>query len=170
MTSQPQEKWTPGERDSVTPRVPFDLRPPFVVVLATALTTLLGACISNPGPRETARAEVSGPDGVPVRLITSTQFAISQNSTGTTPDSTAAQLFSADTTFREFPFEVSANIQETRRYLVRVSMAPETDSVAGTGPIDTSVQLFVDGERETEASGNLRESSVQVIFQSFTNQ
>lgn len=170
MTSQPYETWTPGERDSVTPRVPFDLRPPFVVVLAASLTTLLGACISDPGPRETARAEVSGPDGVPVRLITSTRFAFSQGSSGTTPDSTSAQLFAADTTFREMPFEVSANIRETRRYLVRVSMAPETDSVAGTGPIDTSVQLFVDGEKETQASGNLRENSVQVIFQSFTNQ
>jgi len=153
----------------VTPRVPFDLRPPFVA-LAVSLTTLLGACISDPGPRETARAEVSGPDGVPVRVITSTRFAFSQNTTGTTPDSTAVQFFAADTAFREFPFEVSANIEETRRYLVRVSMAPETDSVAGTGPIDTSVLLFVDGDEESEASGDLRESSVQVVFQSFTNQ
>lgn len=140
------------------------------MAVAAGLSMLLGACISDPGPRESARAEVSGPDGVPVRLITSTEFTVSQNSTGTPQDSTAAQLFSADTTFRELPFEVSADIGQTRRYLVRVSMAPETDSVAGSGSIDTSILLFVDGEEETQASGDLRESSVQVIFQSFTNQ
>lgn len=146
------------------------LSPYLPIGLAAGLSILLGACISDPGPRESARAEVSGPDGVPVRLITSTEFAVSQNTSGAPQDSTAAQLFSADTTFRELPFEVSADIQQTRRYLVRVSMAPETDSVAGSGTIETSVLLFVDGEEETEASGDIRENSVQVIFQSFTNQ
>lgn len=139
-------------------------------MVAAALTALLGACISGPGPRESARAEVSGPDGVPVRLITSTEFVYSRGSGGTSPDTSGADLFAADTSFRELPFEVSADISETRRYFVRVSMSPETDSVAGSGSIDTSIQLFVDGETETEASGDLRENSVQVIFQSFTNQ
>lgn len=154
----------------MTTRSPIRARssPGLVIVLATAVTTLLGGCISDPGPRESARAEVSGPDGVPVRLITSTEFAISQTSAGTTPDSTAVQLLSADTTVRELPFEVAADIRETRRYLVRVSMAPQTDSVAGSGPIDTSVLLFVDGDRKSEASADLRENSVQVVFQSFT--
>lgn len=153
----------------MTPRSPARLRPLLSIGLAAALTTLLGACISDPGPRESARAEVSGPDGVPVRLITSTEFTYSQNAPGT-PDSTSAQLFAADTSFREVPFEVSADIGQTRRYLVRISMAPRTDSVAGSGPIDTSILLFVDGDEETEASGDIRENSVQVIFQSFTNQ
>lgn len=148
---------------------PVRLRAPLSVV-ALVLAAALGACISDPGPRESARAEVSGPDGVPVRLITSTEFAVSQSTTGAPQDSTAVQLFAADTTFRELPFEVSADIERTRRYLVRVSMAPETDSVAGSGPIDTSILLFVDGEQETRASGDLRERSVQVLFQSFTNQ
>lgn len=154
----------------MTPRVPFDFRAPLSVVVAAALTTLLGACISGPGPRESARAEVSGPDGVPVRLITSTEFVYQQGSGGTSPDTAGAELFAADTSFRELPFEVSADISETRRYYVRVSMSPETDSVAGSGSIDTSIQLFVDGEKKTEASGNLRENSVRVIFQSFTTQ
>lgn len=149
-------------------RSQFRFRPSVAGALALALTTALGACISGPGPRERARAEVSGPDGLPVRLITSTEFVRLQT-TGETPDSLSVQLFSADTSVRELPFETSADISASRRFLVRVSMAPETDSVADPGSIDASILLFIDGDERSEASGDLRESSVQVIFQSFTN-
>lgn len=158
-----------SQRESVSLRTRPRLRLPFAAALALGLVTLLGACISGIDSRESARAEVSGPDGLPVRLITSTEFVQTQTQPGT-PDSLGVQIFSADTSFRDLPFEVSEDISATRRYLVRVSQAPETDSVADSGSIDASIVLYIDGERRSEATGDLRESSVQVLFQSFTNQ
>lgn len=135
-------------------------------LLATG-AALLAGCLS-PEERSRARAELSGPNGLPVRVVTSTRFDAATVRTGPgAPDTTGVALRSADTVVVELPGTVEQDISSTGRFLVEVTGTKETFEQAGSGPINVQMDVFIDGEQRANSSGDLRETFLRFIFQSF---
>lgn len=135
------------------------------LVLAVALAA--GACLGVE-TRGRATAEITGPEGTPVRVITSTRFTRTQASQGLGPDTAGidVRLLEADTSSQAIPASISRQLTDTQRIYVQVAL---TDSAAdaGGGPLQTEVQLTIDGEERARASGDLRETPLAVSFSSF---
>lgn len=138
------------------------------VALAVALA---GAACLGVSTRGRAQAEITGPDGTPVRVITSTRFREKQTSPGLGPDTAGVgvQLLAADTSRHTLPTSVSRQLTETQRIFVQVAL---TDSAAasGSGPVQAELRLKIDGDQRARAAGNLRETPLSVSFSSFVAQ
>lgn len=138
------------------------------LALAVALTA--GACLGVE-TRGRATAEITGPDGTPVRVITSTRFTRRQASPGMGPDTAGVnvRLLSADTSRQTIPADVSRQLTDTQRIYVQVAL---TDSAAasGSGPLQAEVKLTIDGEQRARAAGDLRDTPLAVSFTSFVAQ
>lgn len=143
-------------------------RPSLVVILAAAVAVATTAC-TDVSARSQARAEISGPDGTPVQVVTSTQFVQEQTSSSpTSPDtaSTSVSLVTADTIRRTLPATVTQSLTETQRFYIRVAL---TDSAAASadGPVDAEMQLLVDGEQKARAQNDLLERALQIAYRAF---
>lgn len=138
--------------------------------LTLAVALVAGACLGV-DTRGSATAEITGPDGTSVRLVTSTRFSRSQASPGLGPDTAGVdvQLIEADTSRQTIPATVSRQLTDTQRIYVQVAL---TDSAAasGSGPLQTEIALTIDGEERARASGDLRETPLAVSFTSFVIQ
>lgn len=138
--------------------------------LALAVTLAAGACLGV-DTRGRATAEISGPDGTPVRVITSTRFTRTQASPGLGPDTAGVnvRLLAADTSSETLPTSISRQLTDTQRIYVQVAL---TDSAAasGDGPLQTEVQLIIDGEQRARAAGDLRDTPLAVSFLSYVAQ
>lgn len=121
-----------------------------------------------PPDRERVRAEIEGPENVPVQVVASTQF-VQGTSTSQTGGSVETELLGADTTGVALPSTVERELTETDRFYIEVAMTDSTGEKAGTGPIAVQVKLFVDDEQRATVSGDLRETSVKTSFRSFVS-
>lgn len=130
---------------------------------ALILVLAASACLGPPD-RERARAEVGGPDGVPVQVVTSTEFV--QGPVSGRTGGTRTEIISADSADRSLPVTVRQELTETSRFYIRVAMTDSTAEVAGTGPIPVQVRLFIDGEQQSAVSGDLREQPLETSFTS----
>lgn len=140
-----------------------------LAALLAATVAVAGTACTDVSVPEQARAEISGPDGTQVRVITSTDFIQGEQ---TSPDPTvpdtggiAVRMFSADTVQRTLPTTVNRSLTETRRIHVQVTLQ---DSAASS-PVEAELQLLVDGEEKARASGDLFERALRVSFTSFVS-
>lgn len=136
--------------------------------LALAVALAAGACLGVE-TRNRASAEITGPDGTPVRVITSTRFTRTQASPGLGPDTAGVdvRLLEADTSSQTLPASISRQLTDTQRIYVQVALS---DSAAGGGPLETEIQLNIDGEERARASGDLRDTPLAVSFLSHVAQ
>lgn len=136
--------------------------------LAAAVAVAGAACMDVP-TRSQARAEISGPDGTPVRVVTSTDFVKEQEvSSPTTPDTTGrgVRVVSADTSRRTLPTTVTQSLTETQRFYIRVALTDSAEAAAD-GPVDAEIQLLVDGEERARVQNDLVETALSIAFTSF---
>ena len=140
-------------------------------VLAVAVAFVGGACLDASPPSQ-ARAEISGPEGTEVRVITSTRFVSeSQGSTDpTSPDTTGVnvQVVTADTSRQALPATVNRALTETQRIYINVAL-PDSVAASADGAVDAEMQLFVDGEVEARTEADLVERAMQATFTSFVS-
>lgn len=140
-------------------------------VLAVAVALSAGACLDASPPSQ-ARAEISGPEGTEVRVITSTRFiSESQGSTDpTSPDTTgvSVQVVTADTSRHALPATVNRALTETQRIYINVAL-PDSVAASADGAVDAEMQLFVDGEVEARTRADLVERAMQATFTSFVS-
>lgn len=141
------------------------------LALAVAAVGLAGAACLGVSLKGRAQAEITGPDGTPVRVITSTSFTRRQGGPGVGPDTAGVdvRLLNADTSRHSIPTTVSRQLTDTQRIFVQVAL---TDSAAAAGgePLQAEIQLIIDGEQRARASGDLRETPLAVSFTSFVAQ
>lgn len=140
-------------------------------VLTAAVALAGGACLDASPPSQ-ARAEISGPEGTDVRVITSTRFVSeSQGSTDpTSPDTTGVnvRLVTADTARRTLPATVTRSLTETQRIYMNVAL-PDSVAASADGTVEAEMQLFVDGEVKTRTEADLVERAMQATFTSFVD-
>jgi len=140
-----------------------------LAALLAATVAVAGTACTDVSVPEQARAEISGPDGTQVRVITSTDFIQGEQSSPdpTVPDTggIVVRMFSADTVQRTLPTTVNRSLTETRRIHVQVTLQ---DSAASS-PVEAELQLLVDGEEKARASGDLFERALRVSFTSFVS-
>jgi hypothetical protein len=117
------------------------------VLLMVAVWLAVGCdlLLDNPEP-DTARLEISGDTGKPVRLITSTEFVAAVNDVG----QTRVEIFVADTVITTLPYERVYNIERDHRFLVEASWI-DTDLE------QVSVKVYLDEEKQFDESGLLME-------------
>lgn len=132
--------------------------------LALAVVLVAGACLGVE-TRNRASAEITGPDGTQVRVVTSTRFTRTQASPGLGSDTAGVdvRLLAADTSSQALPTSISRQLTDTQRIYVQVAL---TDSAAaeGGGPLQTEIQLSIDGEERARATGDLRDTPLAVSF------
>lgn len=142
------------------------------LVAALAVTTALaGTACMDVGSRSQARAEISGPDGTAVQVVTSTQFVQEQNASGAfQPDTggTSVNLITADTARRSLPTTVDQSLTETQRFYVEVALTDSAETEA-TEPVDAEMQLLVDGEQKARVQNDLLERALRIAFRSFVS-
>lgn len=149
---------------------PSATRRPFTLGIAVVVaSTLVGAACLGVSTRSRAEAEITGPDGTPVRVITSTRFTRQRGaSSGLGPDTAGidVRLLDADTSGHSLPTSVARELTDTQRIFVKVALS---DSAAdeGEGPVEAELQLLVDGDQQAQAAGNLRDGPLSVSFTSF---
>lgn len=146
------------------------LRRPSTVVSLAAAAALAGTACTGVSARSQARAEISGPDGTPVQVVTSTRFVQEQTSTSpTSPNTTGTNvsLVTADTTRRTLPATVTQALTETQRFYIRVALTDSAEASAD-GPVDAEMRLLVDGEQKARAQNDLVERALQIAYRSFT--
>lgn len=137
-----------------------------VLGVAFAAAACLG--ISTRGQ---ASAEITGPDGTSVMVVTSTQFTQTQGSSGLAPDTAGAdvRILTADTSRHTIPATVSRELTDTQRIYLKVAL-DDSASASGSGPLDSEIRLDIDGEQRASASGDLRETPLVVSFTSYVQQ
>lgn len=142
-------------------------RPSLVVILAAAVAVAAAAC-TDVSARSQARAEISGPDGTSVQVVTSTRFVQEQTSSSTSPDTvgTSVSLLTADTIRRTLPATVNQSLTETQRFYIRVALS-DSAAASADGPVDAEIQLLVDGEQKARAENDLLESALEIAYRSF---
>lgn len=128
-----------------------------LALLIPAVALLAAACndpFSSP-TREEARPVLTADRDVSVRVVTSTNFAVTSTGDG---DSNVAL---DDSTVRvvEHPWDRTFDIRETRRFYVR---AEPTD----TESVNATLELFIDGESRGTVSGDLQEQPLEHTFAS----
>lgn len=137
------------------------------LLLAAAVGLTATACL-DVSERSQARAEISGPDGTQVQVITSTEFVQSQQprDPGTPDTAIDVQLLTADTLERELPSTVTQSLTSTQRFFIFVSLADSAAAAAGD-PVQAELRLLIDGDQRARATGDLLEEPLQVSFTSF---
>lgn len=140
-------------------------------IVAAGLVLAAGAC-TDVSVRSEARAEISGPDDTPVRLVTSTEFVRSGGSTSdpTAPDTTGIQvsLITADTSERRMPATVSQSLTESQRFYIQ-AVVTDSATLAERDSVEAQMQLFVDGDRRGSVRGDLLEGPLEITFTSFVS-
>ena len=143
-----------------------------LAALLAATVAVAGTACTDVSVPEQARAEISGPDGTQVRVITSTDFIQGEQ---TSPDPTVpdtggitVRMFSADTVQRTLPTTVNRSLTETRRIHVQVTLQ-DSAAAASSSAVESELQLLVDGDEKARASGDLLEQALRVSFTSFVS-
>lgn len=143
-----------------------------LAALLAATVAVAGTACTDVSVPEQARAEISGPDGTQVRVITSTDFIQGEQSSPdpTVPDTggIVVRMFSADTLQRTLPTTVNRSLTETRRIHVRVTLQDSAASESSSA-VEADLQLLVDGDEKGRASGDLLERALRVSFTSFVS-
>lgn len=137
----------------------------------TVTLALAGTACMDVTSRSQARAEISGPNGVAVQVVTSTQFVQGQDASGPlSPDTTgtSVNLVTADTTSRNLPTTVTQSLTETQRFYVEVALTDSAEADA-SGPVDAEMQLLVDGEQKAQVQNDLLENALRIAFTSFVS-
>lgn len=140
-------------------------------LLPVALALAGAGCADVSAPSQ-ARAEISGPDGTPVEVITSTRF-VQEGQTSpdpTVPDTggVSVSLISADTLRRTLPATIDRSLTETQRIFVHVSL-PDSAASETAEPVDADLRLFVDDESKARSTGDLLQRALQVSYTSFVS-
>lgn len=114
----------------------------------------------GPPDRSTVHAEVTGDIEEPVAVITSSEFALSD-------DSNDPILGSSDTVQVEVPYENDYDLRETGRFFIRVVPADSaTDEGEEPPPLPVNLRVFIDGDLEYDVSSDLRERELQFLYAS----
>lgn len=140
-------------------------------VVATALAALAATACLDVSERSRATAEISGPEGTAVEVVTSTQFVRTQGTSDPTSPDTASldvRLVTSDTVEREIPAVVERELTQTQRIFVGVVLADSAAAAAGE-PIEAEVRLLVDGEQRGIVTGDLLVRPLEVSFASFVS-
>ena len=138
----------------------------FVVSLAVAMAGT--ACVMDVSTRSEARAEISGPDGTPVQVVTSTRFVGDRESSPPAfPDTTETSLrpITADTSRRTLPDTVTRSLTETQMFYIRVVLVDSAE-VSADGPVNATMRLLIDGEEHGQVENDLVQSALQIAFSS----
>lgn len=130
--------------------------------LAVAAALVAGAGCLGPTEANTARVEIEGEGEGAVFVLTSTRFSIP----GTTGDVETPEpsLLSADSAVVEVPFETTADISATNRFLVRARPPDTTEHPSATVPDRVTMRVFVDGERHFDRTADLYRDTLRFRF------
>lgn len=132
-----------------------------LIAAAGAMLLTAGACdiLSDPDPPQSARAEVEGSSGTPVRIVASNDFEIMTSEGGT-----SAELNQADTVAATIPTSLQRDISTRRRVFFEVAYAG--DSASAPDSVNATLTVFINGDRRGGASGNLLEQNLTFLFRS----
>lgn len=108
-----------------------------------------------------ARAEIAGPSGEEVEVITSKSFAVNTGTVDTA--ASRVDLLAADTGRMTLPVEREFDIRSTRRFFIRVG-PPEAADGGGGNPLEVTLRVFIDDRRRFDQTADLRRRPLRFVF------